>query len=72
MDILTLGDASPSELAGVLNMPSNLLAHHLKVLRETGLVRSQRSQGDGRRQYLRLVDDAQALTAPAGLGGSSR
>lgn len=55
-DILTVGDASPSELAAALDMPSNLLAHHLKVLREVGLVSSHRSQGDGRRQYLRLAD----------------
>lgn len=56
VDILTTGDASPSELAEALGMPSNLLAHHLKVLREVGLVSSHRSQGDGRRQYLRLVE----------------
>lgn len=55
-DILATSDASPSELAATLGMPSNLLAHHLKVLREVGLVTSQRSQGDGRRQYLRLAD----------------
>jgi protein-tyrosine-phosphatase len=57
-DILSVGDASPSELAAVLDMPSNLLAHHLKVLREVGLVSSHRSQGDGRRHYLRLADRA--------------
>jgi protein-tyrosine-phosphatase/DNA-binding HxlR family transcriptional regulator len=56
VDILTTGDATPSELAESLGMPSNLLAHHLKVLREVGLVTSHRSQGDGRRQYLRLVE----------------
>jgi len=56
VDILTSGDAAPSELTEALGMPSNLLAHHLKVLREVGLVSSHRSQGDGRRQYLRLVE----------------
>lgn len=65
VDILSLGDASPSELMGVLGAPSNLLAHHLKVLREAGLITSHRSQGDGRKQYLRLIDDALALAAPA-------
>jgi protein-tyrosine-phosphatase len=64
VDILALGDASPSELIEVLGLPSNLLAHHLKVLREAGLVTSHRSQGDGRKQYLRLVDDALALAVP--------
>lgn len=56
VDILSVTDASPSELAALLDMPSNLLAHHLKVLREVGLITSHRSQGDGRRQYLRLAD----------------
>lgn len=54
VDILTTGDAAPSELIEELGIPSNLLAHHLRVLREVGLVSSHRSQGDGRRQYLRL------------------
>ena len=54
-DALADGDASPSELAGMLAMPSNLLAHHLNVLEETGLVARHRSAGDRRRTYLRLV-----------------
>src|SRR6201996_57641 len=54
-DALADGDASPSELAGMLAMPSNLLAHHLNVLEETGLVARHRSEGDRRRTYLRLV-----------------
>jgi protein-tyrosine-phosphatase len=54
-DVLADGDASPSELAGMLAMPSNLLAHHLKVMEETGLVARHRSEGDRRRTYLRLV-----------------
>jgi protein-tyrosine-phosphatase/DNA-binding HxlR family transcriptional regulator len=57
-DSLADGDASPSELAGMLAMPSNLLAHHLKVLEETGLVTRHRSEGDRRRTYLRLVPGA--------------
>jgi protein-tyrosine-phosphatase len=36
-------------------MPSNLLAHHLRVLEEAGLVTRHRSEGDRRRSYLRLV-----------------
>jgi ArsR family transcriptional regulator, arsenate/arsenite/antimonite-responsive transcriptional repressor / arsenate reductase (thioredoxin) len=54
-DTLADGDASPSELAGMLAMPSNLLAHHLRVLEEAGLVTRHRSEGDRRRSYLRLV-----------------
>ena len=33
-DTLLTGDASPSELAAMLAMPSNLLAHHLHVMRQ--------------------------------------
>ncbi len=36
-DTLLAGDASPSELAAMLAMPSNLLAHHLHVLEQAGI-----------------------------------
>jgi protein-tyrosine-phosphatase len=55
VDMLLLGDASPSELAAQLGMPSNLLAHHLKVLQSAGVVTRRRSEGDRRRTYLRLA-----------------
>jgi protein-tyrosine-phosphatase len=54
-DALAGGDASPSELAAMLAMPSNLLAHHLRVLEEAALVVRRRSEGDRRRSYVRLV-----------------
>lgn len=57
VDTLLIGDASPSELAGMLGRPSNLLAHHLKALESAGLVTRHRSEGDGRRTYLRLARD---------------
>jgi ArsR family transcriptional regulator, arsenate/arsenite/antimonite-responsive transcriptional repressor / arsenate reductase (thioredoxin) len=57
-DGLADGDASPSELAATVSMPSNLLAHHLRVLEEAGLVTRRRSEGDRRRTYLRLVPGA--------------
>jgi DNA-binding transcriptional ArsR family regulator len=57
-DVLTDGDASPLELAALVSMPSNLLAHHLRVLEDAGLVTRHRSEGDKRRTYLRLVPDA--------------
>lgn len=60
-DTLADGDASPSELAAMLAMPSNLLAHHLRVLEDAGIVTRHRSQGDKRRTYLRL--NPRALTA---------
>src|SRR5690348_8290797 len=57
-DTLLAGDASPSELAGMLAMPSNLLAHHLHVLEQAGIITRRRSEGDHRRSYLRLVPGA--------------
>jgi ArsR family transcriptional regulator, arsenate/arsenite/antimonite-responsive transcriptional repressor / arsenate reductase (thioredoxin) len=57
-DLLADGDASPSELAAMLTMPSNLLAHHLHVLEDAGIVARHRSQGDKRRTYLRLSPGA--------------
>jgi len=65
-DMLADGDAAPSELAAALGMPSNLLAHHLRVLEEAGLVARHRSEGDRRRTYLHLVPGALgALAGPA-------
>lgn len=55
VDLLSRGDASPSELAAELSMPSNLLAHHVNVLVEHGFVERTRSEGDRRRTYLRLL-----------------
>lgn len=57
-DALTDGDLSPSELATLLTMPSNLLAHHLRVLEQAGIIARRRSEGDRRRTYLRLVPAA--------------
>ena len=54
-DAMLLGDASPSELAARLAMPSNLLAHHLRTLEQAGVITRRRSEGDRRRAYLRLV-----------------
>jgi protein-tyrosine-phosphatase len=63
VDTLTLGDASPGEVGGALGLPTNLVAHHLKVLAEAGLVVRTRSEGDRRRTYLRLVPETLAAIA---------
>src|SRR5262249_31463686 len=63
-DTLLAGDASPSELAAMLAMPSNLLAHHLHVLEQAGLVTRRRSEGDRRRTYLQLIPGALDALAP--------
>ncbi|GIE36668.1 putative regulatory protein, ArsR family [Actinoplanes italicus] len=65
VDALTLGDASPGEIATDLAMPTNLVAHHVKVLQEAGLLVRTRSEGDRRRTYLRLIPGVlSSLTAP--------
>ncbi|MCW2840699.1 MAG: ArsR family transcriptional regulator [Aeromicrobium sp.] len=56
IDELALGDRSPSELQTIIGLPSNLLAHHLNVLEEAGMVARRRSEGDRRRTYLTLAD----------------
>lgn len=55
VDLLTLGDAASSELSARLGTPSNLLAHHLKILEGAGVIERHRSEGDGRRSYWSLV-----------------
>ena len=54
-DLLALGDAAPGELQAALQVPSNLLAHHLGVLVAAGVVVRSRSRGDRRRTYLHLA-----------------
>jgi ArsR family transcriptional regulator, arsenate/arsenite/antimonite-responsive transcriptional repressor / arsenate reductase (thioredoxin) len=57
-DQLVLGDASPGQLAGQFGLGTNLLAHHLHVLEKAGVIRRNRSEGDGRRSYIQLrLDD---------------
>ena len=66
-DTLALGDVSPSDLADMLAMPSNLLAHHLHVLEQAGLLTRRRSEGDRRRSYVQLVPGAlDSLSRPRG------
>ena len=63
--MLLAGDASPSELAALLAMPSNLLAHHLRVLEQAGVITRRRSDGDRRRTYLQLIPATlDSLAAP--------
>jgi ArsR family transcriptional regulator, arsenate/arsenite/antimonite-responsive transcriptional repressor / arsenate reductase (thioredoxin) len=54
VDALRLGDHTPSRLAELTGLGSNLVAFHLDVLEEAGLVRRSRSQGDARRRYVGL------------------
>lgn len=65
VDALAFGEASPSELQALLAMPSNLLAHHVRVLEQAGIVVRTRSEGDRRRTYLGLVARALDALLPA-------
>lgn len=57
VDALALGDLSPGDLARQVNLPSNLLAHHLRVLEDAGVIERHRGEGDRRRTYVRLRAD---------------
>lgn len=48
------GDLRVQELVKLVGEPMNLVSYHLKKLRDGGLVRSQRSQADGRDIYYSL------------------
>ncbi|MFD2767993.1 arsenate reductase/protein-tyrosine-phosphatase family protein [Micromonospora eburnea] len=72
VDALTLGDASPGEIAQTLDLPTNLVAHHVKVLTDAELVTKGRSEGDRRRTYLRLRPETLATLATPRLTGVGR
>jgi protein-tyrosine-phosphatase len=57
VDELSASDRTPTELGRLTGTPSNLMAHHLRVLEQRGIVERRRSIGDGRRTYLQLVTD---------------
>jgi protein-tyrosine-phosphatase/DNA-binding HxlR family transcriptional regulator len=57
VDELAASDRTPTELGRLTGTGSNLVAHHLRVLEQRGIVERRRSIGDGRRAYLRLVTE---------------
>jgi protein-tyrosine-phosphatase/DNA-binding transcriptional ArsR family regulator len=63
VDRLVAGDASPGELAADVGFGSNLLAHHLRVLEDAGIIRRVRSEGDRRRSYVQLRLDQPTVWA---------
>jgi ArsR family transcriptional regulator, arsenate/arsenite/antimonite-responsive transcriptional repressor / arsenate reductase (thioredoxin) len=65
VDALYVSDRSPSELRALTGLASNLLAFHLDVLEDAGLIARRRSEGDGRRRYVTLQTDALRGLSPA-------
>lgn len=61
VDLLAHADRSPGELGARIDIPTNLMAHHLQVLQDAGLVIRRRSEGDGRRAYVSRTDFSFAL-----------
>jgi protein-tyrosine-phosphatase len=61
VDELLLDDRTPHDLGEAVGLPSNLVAHHLRVLEDCGLLLRHDGEGDRRRRYMslepgRLVD----------------
>jgi protein-tyrosine-phosphatase len=72
VDTLALGDASPGEVGARLGMPTNLVAHHLGVLGDAGVIERRRSEHDRRRSYLQLRPAALAALRPPRLAPPRR
>ncbi|MFP5309949.1 MAG: ArsR family transcriptional regulator [Actinomycetes bacterium] len=66
VDALALSDRTPGELVDELGIASSLLAFHLDVLEDAGVVARHRSRGDGRRRYVTLAAGALAAVPDAG------
>ena len=61
VDLLGLADLAPGELGASLDIPTNLMAHHLQILEQAGLISRRRSEGDGRRTYVSRTPACNAL-----------
>lgn len=73
VELLQVQDLSPQALAAALEVSGNLLAHHLRVLEDAGLVHRSQSQGDRRRTYVHLVEAAlHELVLPVATFGARR
>ena len=64
VDDLATCDRSPGELCDRLGLSPSLLAHHIDVLEDAGLVLRAHSHSDRRRRYLRLSSTARAFGQP--------
>lgn len=72
VDLLTLGDLSPTEIRAALGLPANLITHHLNALEAIGIVARSRSEADKRRSYVQLTDTALHGLTPGRVEHASR
>lgn len=72
VDLLTLGDLSPTEIRVALGLPANLITHHLNALEAVGIVARSRSEADKRRSYVHLTDTALHGLTPGRVEHASR
>lgn len=56
--MLKLGETCSCEFTEQLNVPANLLSHHLRSLKKAGLISGRRDSLDGRWIYYRLNEEA--------------
>lgn len=61
IDLLAHADLASGELAARLDLPTNLVAHHLQVLQRAGLITRRRSDGDARRTYVTRTETCDQL-----------
>lgn len=54
VDLLASRDLTVKELGDTIGMAGNLLAHHLDVLDDAGVIERRTSEGDRRRRYVAL------------------
>ena len=72
VDLLTLGDLSSSEIEILLELRSNLVAHHLRVLEKAGIVSRTRSEFDKRRTYIGLRSEVFDTLTPVSVEAPER
>ena len=70
VDLLVASDLTVHELGSALEMPGNLLAHHLNVLEDAGVIVRRESEGDRRRRYVTLRRESLDGLIPS-IGGFS-
>jgi ArsR family transcriptional regulator len=56
--LLMQGETCNCELTDLLGLPQNLISHHLRALRQAGLVRGRRDAQDARWIYYRVDPEA--------------